>query len=384
MRVFIAGIDGYIGWPLALNLAKTGYAVAGVDNGSRRDLVGRVGGRSAIPILELNERVVAAGTAGVDFKRGDIRHAQHLEAWLDEYRPDTIVQLGEQPSAPFSMANLAACMHTQRNNLEGTLNLMWLAKRVVPGAHIVKLGSMGEYGTPERPIPEAPCSAFPRAPGSFYHASKVHGSVNLELACKAWGEQLSVTDVMQGVVYGNWHPALEDDPDDFATRCDVDECFGTVIHRFCAQAVVGHPLTVYGEGGQTRGYLPLRESIECLTRIIENPPGPGVYRPLNQLAELATVNELAELVQHVAEDTFGTRPRIDHIDNPRVEAEQHTYAVDTKELADLGYEPRLHMAADVARLLEAMAPHRERIPVPALSPEIQWQGDLLRKGLPLQ
>ena len=384
MRVLIAGVDGFIGWPLALELAAHGKEVMGIDSGLRRDLVRKVGGRSVIPIPRVEERVAIARDAGIEYMRGDITSGPNVEAWFEDFAPDTVVQLAEQPSAAFSMATQGTCVFTQCQNLEGTLNLMWAIKRKMPGAHLVKLGSMGEYGTPEFLIPEAPPSSMPRSPGSFYHASKVHGSTNLELACRVWGELIRCTDVMQGVVYGNWFPELEHEPEEHATRCDVDECFGTVIHRFCAQAVAGHPLTVYGAGGQTRGFLPLRESLECLERIIDHPPAPGQYRTVNQLAEVASVLELAELVQKEAAELFGATCPIDHIDNPRIELEEHTYEVVTDALAAMGYEAGWHMAADVRRLLEAMAPHRGRINVPSLSPEIQWCGDELRKGVPLQ
>lgn len=260
---------------------------------------------------------------------------------------------------------------------------------------MVKLGSMGEYGTPDSQIPEGTfpegsqweaeyspvCGLpdhgnlsgllFPRQAGSWYHQSKVHDTHNIEMACRLWG--LRSTDVMQGIVYGTRVDELGDDPR-MATRCDIDECFGTIVHRFCAQAVIGMPLTVYGTGGQTRGLLPLRDSMKCLTLALENPPEAGEYRTFNQFARSYRVRELAKTVKKIGNE-MDLEVEVWHIDNPRIEAEEHRYEPVCENLRQLGYEPSGDIDADVRAILEDMLPHRDRIEEvkDVLTPKVKWK-----------
>src|SRR2546422_3349588 len=328
MRVLIAGIDGYLGWPLALHLAARGHEVYGIDNFSRRKNVAEVGSWSAIPIPNMRRRLeVARNLLGlrIKFFHGDLRKYQDALSVLRESKPDAIVHLGEQPSAPYSMIDCKHASFTQENNVSGTLNLLWAMKEFSPRAHLVKLGTMGEYGTPNIEIPEGFFEIeyqgrrdrlpFPRQAGSFYHLSKVHDSANIALACKIWG--LISTDIMQGVVYGSRTRELADYR--LNTRFDFDQIFGTVINRFCAQAVIGYPLTPYGRGGQKRGFIALVDSIQCLTLAIQNPPRSGEYRVFNQLDEVYSINELAKRVKRVA-DTMSIHVEINSVENPRVEA----------------------------------------------------------------
>lgn len=224
--------------------------------------------------------------------------------------------------------------------------------------------------TPNRDIPEAGPHEFPRQPGSFYHASKVHDSVNTEMACRFWG--LRSTDIMQGVVYGTRIDGMENPV--LRTRCDVDECFGTAIHRFCAQAVGGLPITPYGNGGQRRGFLHLRDSMRCLSLVLDNPPESGEYRVFNQFARVWSVMELAERVQSAGE-MIGLSPTVQCIPNPRDEKEWHYYEPAHKKLADLGYRPSDDLDADVKGILEDMLPHRERIEAiaDAITPKVNWK-----------
>src|SRR5688572_757852 len=285
MKVFIAGIDGYLGWPLAQYLTARGHEVAGSDLMLRREWVNEMGSDSALPVYSHEERVAAFRERygrDLDFRVEDLCDYEKVKSFLGDFQPDAIVHLGQMPSAPYSMIDQAHTVWTQQNNVTNNLNLLWAMREVCPDAHLVKLGTMGEYGTPNVDIPEGffeveyrgrkDTLPFPRQPGSFYHLSKVHDSHNTIFACKIWG--LRSTDIMQGVVFGI---QTNDDPR-LSTRLDFDQCFGTVINRFCCQAIIGHPLTLYGEGQQKRGFLPLRDSMQCLALAVENPPQSGEYR----------------------------------------------------------------------------------------------------------
>jgi UDP-sulfoquinovose synthase len=271
---------------------------------------------------------------------------------------------------------------TQHNNVIGNLNLLWVMREICPDAHLVKLGTMGEYGTPNIDIPEGFFEVeyrgrkdwlpFPRQANSFYHWSKVHDSYNTMFACKVWG--LRSTDIMQGVVFGTRICEMGDNPD-LATRLDFDQCFGTVINRFCCQAVIGHPLTVFGVGGQRRSFLPLRDSMQCLTLACEHPPAHGEYRVFNQFEETYAVSELAEMVKVVG-DELGLNVTIQTYENPRQEADYHYYNPDRQRLLDLGYVPTHNVLTELRGMVQDLMPHRERILAKAdiLVPDIRWDG----------
>jgi UDP-sulfoquinovose synthase len=385
MRILIAGVDGYLGWSLANYLAARGHEVGGIDNFFRRRWVDEVGGSSAIPIASMRRRRLAFSErhqAELKFWRGDLRDYHVVEAALDEFRPDAIVHLGECPSAPYSMIDVHHAAFVQVNNVEGTLNLLFAMRDVCPRAHLLKLGTMGEYGTPNMDIPEGFFEIefrgrrerlpFPRQAGSWYHQSKVHGSNNIMLACKIWG--LAATDVMQGVVFGTRIDEMADD-ERLRTRFDFDQCFGTVVNRYCAQAVIGHPLTPFGKGRQKRGFLPLRDSMQCLTLALENPPRDGEYRVFNQFEGVHDVTELALVVQKAATDA-GLDVEIRNIDNPRMEMEEHYYQPDHQHLLDLGYRPTDNIEGEIRLMLDDLIVCRERIEAKkeVLMPDIRWAG----------
>lgn len=386
MRVLIAGSDGYLGWPLALHLAKRGHIVYGIDNFSRRKNVAEVGSWSAIPISRMETRIeLARKLLGLQirFSRGDLRRYTDSLLALRESRPDAIVHLGEQPSAPYSMIDSKHASFTQENNVLGTLNLLWAMKEECPSAHLVKLGTMGEYGTPGVEIPEGFFEIeyrgrkdklpFPKQPGSFYHLSKAHDSGNIVLACNIWG--LSATDIMQGVVYGT---RPDGDADwRLHTRFDFDEAFGTAINRFCAQATIGYPLSPYGKGKQRRGFIALVDSIQCMTLAIENPPDPGEYRVLNQLDEVYEINELAELVRRAADNT-GLKVEILSVENPRVEKEDHFYKVDHEGLKRLGFKPTRGINDELEIMLSDLSKFKNRIlkKREVMAPRTSWRGRL--------
>lgn len=385
--MFIAGMDGYLGWPLAQHLARRGHEVAGADCLFRRSWVEEMGSVSAIPIALIDERLRAlreqAGQA-IPFWNGDLRNYSLVDRIFREFQPEAVIHLGECPSAPYSMIDRQHATFVQLNNLESTLNLLFAMRDLAPDAHLLKLGSMGEYGTPEVDIPEGFFEVeyrgrkdrmpFPRQAPSWYHWSKVHGSNNIMFACKVWG--LRATDVMQGVVFGTRIDGMDGDSR-LWTRLDFDQAFGTAINRFACQAIIEHPLTPYGTGGQVRGFLPLRDSIQCLTLGLENPPNAGEYRVFNQFAETYSIRGLADTVQQAAL-TLGLKVGVAPVENPRVaiEREDHHYAPDHQHLCDLGYQATTDVTAEVRRMLEDLLPHRDRMAAhqDALLPDVHWDG----------
>jgi UDP-sulfoquinovose synthase len=381
MRVLILGGDGYLGWPTALRFSARGHEVAVVDNFSRRRWHREHGTGSLTPIRELDERIDAwREVSGEQIRRyvGAVEDGDFLDEIVAETRPEAVVHYGEQPSAPYSMMSRERAVETQHTNVIGTLNLLFSLRDHVPDCHLVKLGTMGEYGTPEIDIEEgfieiehkgrSDTLPFPKLPGSLYHCSKVHDSTNLHFACRIWG--LRATDLNQGVVYGiDTEEAARDER--LITRFDYDEIFGTVLNRFCVQAVIGHPLTVYGSGGQTRGFLNIRDTLQCVELAVENPADRGEFRVFNQFTEQFSVGQLAELVKHAAEH-LGYSVEVQHVENPRVELEDHYYnAVHTK-LLDLGLEPTLLGEELVESMIHAIERHKDRVIDSSIDPHTRW------------
>jgi UDP-sulfoquinovose synthase len=382
MRVLILGGDGYLGWPTAMRFSARGHEVSVVDNFSRRRWVEAQGSDSLTPILPLVERVAAwKEISGKEIAAhvGAIEDPDFLERVVVETKPEAIVHYGEQPSAPYSMGSREQAVETQQANVIGTLNLLFFIREHVPDAHLVKLGTMGEYGTPNIDIEEGfieiehkgrrDTLPFPKMPGSLYHLSKVHDSHNIQFACRVWG--LRSTDLNQGVVYGIETDETAQD-ERLCTRFDYDELFGTVLNRFCVQAVIGHPLTVYGKGGQTRGFLNIRDTLQCVELAVENPADAGEYRVFNQLTEMFSVSQLAELVQRSGAE-LGHEVEVEHLDNPRVEAEEHYYNPTHTKLLDLGLQPS-HLGDELVRsMLKAIERHRDRVIESAIDPQTRWK-----------
>ena len=390
MRVFIGGIDGYIGWPLAMYLASQGHQVGGADLFLRRRWVEEVGSWSATPIRTMEERLKAfeeVFSKQIDFYEGDLRDPNFVYRCFEDFRPEAIVHLGEQPSAPYSMIDLEHVTFTQINNIQGTLNILCGIRDVCPEAHLVKLGTMGEYGTPNVPIPEGHFEIeyrgrkdtlpFPRQPGSWYHLSKVHDTHNITFACKVWN--IRSTDLMQGVVYGVRTDETQVD-ERLVTRFDFDGVFGTVVNRFCVQADIGYPLTVYGKGGQTRCYINLRDSLRCVELTIENPPERGEYRVFNQFTEIFSIRDIARNVKEAAK-RLGIEVHVDYLDNPRLEAEEHFYEADNRRLINLGLEPH-GMVNVLEGMLQDLMVYRDREAAKkaVIAPSVRWG---MREGLRL-
>lgn len=389
MRVFIPGVDGYLGWSLAQHLAARGHEIAGADSFYRRRWVGEMESWSATPIAPIDERLKAFKErygSELKFWEGDLTEWSFVEGIFQDFRPDAVVHLGECPSAPFSMVDVHHAVMVQVNNIVSTFNLLFAMKDITPDAHLIKLGTMGEYGTPNLDIPEGFFDieyrgrtdhlSFPRAAGSWYHWSKVHGSNNVMFACKLWG--LRATDVMQGVVFGTRIDEMAGD-ERLLTRLDFDGSFGTAVNRFCCQAVIGHPLTPFGKGLQKRGFLPLRDSMQCLTLALDNPAQAGEYRVFNQFEEVYGVTELAHKVQKAA-GALGIETEIRALVNPRVELEDHYYNPDHQHLLELGYQPSHDVEAELQIMLDDLLRYRDRIEAKreVLIPDVQWKGERAR------
>jgi UDP-sulfoquinovose synthase len=381
MRILILGGDGYLGWPTALRFSARGHEVSVVDNFSRRRWHTEHGTASLTPIGELDERIAAwREVSGEQIRSyvGAVEDGDFLDEVVAETRPEAVVHYGQQASAPFSMLSRERAVETQHANVIGNLNLLFAMREHVPDAHLVKLGTMGEYGQPDIDIEEGYIEIehkgrkdtlpYPKLPGSLYHCSKVHDSTNIHFACRTWG--LRATDLNQGVVYGVETEETARD-ERLVTRFDYDELFGTVLNRFCVQAVIGHPLTVYGAGHQTRGFLNIRDTLACVELAALNPAERGEFRVFNQFTEQFSVLELADLVKQAGEH-LGYTVAIDHVENPRVEKEEHYYNAIHTKLLDLGLEPTLLGEELVESMIHSIERHKGRVIETAIAPQTRW------------
>jgi UDP-sulfoquinovose synthase len=382
MRIIVLGGDGYCGWATALYLSRQGHSVAIVDNFVRRQWDHELGAQTLTPIRPLSERVrVWHERTGntIDCLVGDVTDYDFLSSIIEDFGPEAVIHFAEQRSAPYSMIDRKHAVFAQVNNVVGTLNLLFALREFQPDCHLIKLGTMGEYGTPNIDIEEGYINIehngrkdllpFPKQPGSFYHLSKVHDSHNMMFACKAWG--LRATDLNQGVVYGTLTEEVALD-EALINRFDYDEVFGTVLNRFCAQAAIGHPLTVYGKGGQTRGFLDIRDTVRCVEIACLNPSARGECRVFNQFTEQFSVLHLAQLTAAAAKQV-GLRVEIDHLPDPRVEAEEHYYNAKHSKLIDLGLKPHLLSNALFDSLLNIAMKYRERIDPTLMLPRVNWR-----------
>jgi len=382
MRVAVLGGDGYCGWATALYLSKKGHSVAIVDNFIRRQWDHELGVQTLTPIRTLAERlrVWRDLTGGqIELFVGDVNDYDFLASCIESFAPDAVVHFAEQRSAPYSMIDRKHAIFTQVNNVVGTLNLLYALREFQPDCHLVKLGTMGEYGTPNIDIEEGYIAIehngrkdvlpYPKQAGSFYHLSKVHDSHNIMFCCKIWG--LRATDLNQGVVYGTITDEVALD-EALINRFDYDEVFGTVLNRYCVEAAVGMPLTVYGRGGQTRGFLDLRDTVRCIEIALLNPAGRGEFRVFNQFTEQFSVLQLAEMVQ-TAGAKLGLEVRMEHIPDPRVEAEEHYYNAKHSKLIELGLKPHLLSDSLLDSLMNIALRYRDRIDASKMMPQVNWR-----------
>jgi UDP-sulfoquinovose synthase len=382
MKVLVLGGDGYCGWPTSLHLSDVGHEVVIVDNCVRRTIDHELSAASLTPISDIKERIkawreVSGQTIGFEF--GDLLDWEFVSDVVQRHQPDAIVHFAEQRAAPYSMIDRRHAVYTQHNNVIGNLNVLFAIDEYVPNCHLVKLGTMGEYGQPNIDIEEGYIEIehngrkdtlpFPKQPGSWYHLSKVHDSHNIHFACKIWG--LRATDLNQGVVYGTVTPQTERDPR-LINRFDYEEVFGTVLNRFCVQAAIDHPLTVYGNGSQTRGYLDIRDTVRCIELAVENPAERGEMRVFNQFTEEFSVRELAEMVVESA-SKLGVSARIENIENPRVEKYDHYYNAKRIGLLALGLEPHYLGDSLLDSLMNIAIEYRDRIDPEVVMPSVNWR-----------
>ena len=379
MRILVLGGDGYLGWPSALHLSASGHDVAVADSMVRRGYDDELGVESLVPIASIQDRVRAwQDLTGKEITlfEGDITQPDVAHHIVEDFQPQSIVHFAEQRSAPYSMMDQQHAVYTQINNVVGTLNILYAIADSDRDIHLVKLGTMGEYGTPNIDIEEGwieihhkgrtDTLLYPKRPGSFYHLSKVHDSHNIEFACRVWG--MRATDLNQGIVYGQATDETSLDPL-LATRLDYDAVFGTVLNRMVVQAVLGLPLTVYGQGGQIRGLINIVDTVECIRISCENPPDRGEFRVFNQFTEQMSVLEIAETVAR----TYPGRCEIAGIDNPRVEAESHYYRAAHTRLLELGLVPHLLSETLLSSLFGIVDRHRDRVNPEAVLPGIRWR-----------
>lgn len=378
----IAGGDGFCGWPTALYFSEKGHEVAIVDNLIRREWDKELGTQSLTPIATIEERVAAwreKSGKEIELYLGDLQDYEFVEHIFKDFEPEAFVHYAEQRSAPYSMIDRQHAVFTQVNNVVGNLNVLFAMKEHAPDCHLIKLGTMGEYGTPNIDIEEGyiriqhkgreDVLPYPKQPFSFYHLSKVHDSHNIMFTCRSWG--IRATDLNQGVVYGLWTDETKGDERLF-NRIDYDGVFGTALNRFCIQAAVGHDLTVYGKGGQTRAFLDIRDTLQCVELAALNPADRGEFRVFNQFTEQFSVLELAQRVQAVAAN-MGLETKLAHLENPRVEKEEHYYhAVHTK-LLDLGLKPHLLSDELIQDLIQTAQTYRERVDFSVIRPNATWR-----------
>ena len=382
MKILVLGADGYLGWPTSMYLSQRGHEVVGVDNYFRRYASVELDCEPLFPVPNMHQRVnIWKELTGKDIavRIGDATDYSFLLSVFKEFRPDAVIHYAEQPSAPYSMISRDKAAFTIQNNLMTTLNIAYAVKENNPACHIVKLGTMGEYGTPNIDIEEGWLDIehkgrkdrflFPRQAGSVYHTSKIHDTDLLWFFVRTWG--LRVTDLMQGPVYGLSTEESDKDPR-LMPHFHYDEIFGTVLNRFVVQAVIGHPLTVYGKGGQTRGYLNIRDTMQCVYLAATNPAKDGELRVYNQVTETFTVNELAEKVR-VAGNTLGYDVKINHMENPRKEKEEHYYNPKYTGLLELGLRPHCLTTEVLQEIFRVVGQFKNRVLRDAIFRGVKWK-----------
>jgi len=382
MRILVLGGDGYLGWPTAMDLAAKGHDVIAVDNYLRRQIAADTDSLALFSTPDLEERAsIFEAVSGhkIKVEIGDLADAEFCLSLFEKYKPDAAVHYAEQPSAPFSMRGFDEAQLTLNNNLGVTFNVIWGVLKHAPDCHLIKLGTMGEYGTPNIDIEEGWLDIehkgrkdkflFPRQAGSLYHTTKVLDTDMMWFYVRTYG--LRITDLMQGPVYGL--QTSEADMDErLGPNFHYDDIFGTVVNRFLVQAIAGVPLTVYGKGGQTRGYLNLKDTLQCIDLAVQNPAGKGEMKIFNQFTEQFSVNELADRVQNAAKK-IDIDVKIKSIENPRKEAEDHYYNAAHTGLVELGLKPHFMSEEVLINMLERIIAHKDAISSDRIMPRVRWK-----------
>ena len=384
MKILIIGGDGYLGWPTAMHLSNKGHKVHLIDNFSKRNIENENGIKPLYQIETMKNRIDAwqklkKPKKKMSFSFGDLLNHRFIYNELKNLKPDHIIHYGEQPSAPYSMAGRHQAEFTQKNNIIGNLNLIFGIKKYCPNAHIIKLGTMGSYGTPNIDIEEGfidikykgrkDVVQYPFKPHSFYHCSKAADSINLYFACRTWG--LKATDLNQGVVYGI------DTPETILskylnTSFHYDHIFGTVINRFLVQAAINKPLTIYGKGEQVRTFLNINDTIQCIELAIKNPPKTGEYKVRNQFTETFSINQIAELVLKALKD-LGLKGKVKYLKNPRTEMANHYYKASNKSFMKLGLKRRKLSISFLKENILQIINNKNLVDKKTINPSINWK-----------
>lgn len=371
MKVMVLGAHGYLGWPTCMRMAMLGHDVIAVDNYYKEEVMKRENIQTLRKVQKLHARVHKfEDVTNREMEYGLINVASDaIIGYIQEIKPDAIIHFAEQPSAPYSMIDRNTCVETYTNNTIGTLNVLWAIRGT--DTHLIKLGTMGEYGTPGVHITEGWIEfladvklPFPKQPGSFYHASKVADSVNLEFACRAWG--IRCTDLNQGIVYGT-HTKETKLHDSLFTAFHYDAVFGTALNRFITQAITNQPITVYGKGGQTRGWLNINDTLQCIEIALNNPAEPGEFKVRNQFTEIFSIRDMAELVKK----TLGGQ--IQYVINPRVEKEEHYYSASNQSFLDQGLRPIELTPAIIENIAKEVEKHKREIKTKDLFIRVDWR-----------
>ncbi|MEM7031230.1 MAG: NAD-dependent epimerase/dehydratase family protein [Chloroflexota bacterium] len=382
MRVLILGGDGYLGWPTAMAFAAQGHEVRVIDNYLRRNVAQQTQSEALIPTPNLHDRAAifqSVSDLSISVDIGDCADYRTMSRLFQEFQPEAVVHYAEQPSAPYSMMGFDQAHMTLNNNINATFNLIWAVLEHAPDCHIIKLGTMGEYGTPNIDIEEGWLEVehkgrkqkflYPRQTGILYHTTKILDTDLLWFYVRT--HDLRVTDLMQGPVYG-LSTAESDQDNRLLPNFHYDDIFGTVVNRFLVQAVADVPLTVYGKGGQVRGYLNLKDTLQCVELAMNTPAEQGELRILNQFTETFSVNALAEIVQRVG-NQMDLDVQVESIDNPRKEPEDHYYNPAHSGLLDLGLKPNYMTDDVVAAMLEQVIDHKDRIDTQKIMPRVRWK-----------
>lgn len=383
MKILILGGDGYLGWPTSIFFANKGHEVYSIDNLSKKKIEQENGIEPLNLIRPFSERIKVWNknqNNKIKYQILDLLNYKTLCELLENFKPDTIIHYAEQPSAPYSMASRENAVFTQHNNVIGNLNLLFAIKKFCPKTHLIKLGTMGEYGTPNIDIEEGWLEVehngrkdrvlFPKKPGSFYHLSKVHDSANIEFACRIWG--LRCTDLNQGVVYGLSTQEIDLDFDNLATSFHYDSIFGTMINRFITQLACKKPITVYGKGNQTRGFLNINDTLNCIKIASENPPNFGEFRVFNQFTEFCSLNEIANKIKKFAQKN-NLNAEIEHLKNPRIEQEDHYYNPKNTSLISLGLKPIYFDDKQIEKMYNVVKKNEGKINHDIINPTITWK-----------
>lgn len=381
MKILVLGGDGYLGWPTCMSLSNEGYEVFTVDNYSKRKIELEMGFEPLQKILPLQQRAKLWNKiSGKKIKVfiGDLCNHKFTYNFLKKTQPDAIIHFAEQPSAPYSMASREKAYFTQYNNVMGNLNLLFGIRKYCKETHLIKIGTMGEYGTPNIDIEEGWLNIkhngrkekilFPKKPGSYYHLSKVFDSYNIEFCCRSWG--LRTTDLNQGIVYG-----IETNETilhkDLATSFHYDEVFGTILNRFISQSVIGNDITVYGSGKQIRSFLNIKDTMQCIKIALKNSARKSEYRVFNQFTECFSVNELAKKIIKIGKN-HGSKSKLKKIKNPRVEMSEHYYNPKSTNLKKLGLKPNLLSDDFLNNFYKLVNKSKSNIKKSAILPKISW------------